>query len=40
MQESSVDKINLLMSDFLDYASIKSGKFKINNGSMNIRDTV
>jgi len=40
MQESSVFKMNLMMNDFLDYASIKAGKFKINKETINIREVV
>jgi len=40
MQESSVVKMNLMMNDFLDYARIKAGKFKINKETINIREVV
>ena len=40
VQDSSAQLMSFLVQDFLDYAQIKSGKFKKNIKPFNIRDAV
>ena len=40
VQDSSANLMAFIVQDFLDYAQIKNGKFRVNTSEFNIRDTV
>ena len=40
VQESSANLMSFLVQDFLDYAQIKAGKFRINNVKFNIKEAI
>jgi len=40
VQESSANLMKFLIQDFLDYAQIKAGKFRINNKPFDLREVI
>ena len=40
VQESSANLMSFLVQDFLDYAQIKAGKFRINNVKFNVKEAI
>ena len=40
MQENSANFMNFIIQDMLDYSQIKSGMFRQNFATFNIKDTI